>query len=121
MKYMDSLSVSSCTSKTMQVVVLQQVPMPLQGILMNCLKFNFIFIHQCNVKHLINSSSMHEYISEAHSGPFQTSNTELSANAKSFPTIFRKSFILGVCRVPDSIVGTIGYTVFNIQMEITPS
>ena len=61
---------------------------------------------------------MHEYISEAHSGPLQTSNAELSANAKSFPTNFRKSFILGVCRVADSIVGTIGYTVFNIQMEI---
>ena len=60
---------------------------------------------------------MHEYISEAHSGPLQTSKIKLSANAKNFPTVFPKSFILGVCRVADSVLGTIGYTVFNIQME----
>ena len=60
---------------------------------------------------------MHEYISQAHSGPLQTSKIKLSANAKNSPTVFPKSFILGVCRVDHSVLGTIGYTVFNIQME----
>ena len=53
---------------------------------------------------------MHEYISEAHSGPLQTFKIKLSANAKSSPTVFPKSFILGVCTVADSILGNIGYS-----------
>ena len=56
---------------------------------------------------------MHENISDAHSGLFQTSKIKLSANAKSSPVFF----ILGVCRVADSVLGTKGNTVFNIDME----
>ena len=82
------LQITSCTSKTMQVIVLRQVSMPLQGILIDCLKIKCIFIHQWNVKHLINYPSIHENISDAHSGPFQTSKIKLSANTKSSPTVF---------------------------------
>ena len=57
---------------------------------------------------------MHEFISDAHLGYLQTSNIKLSANAKISPTVFPKSFILGVCRVADSVLST---NVFKIQME----
>ena len=60
---------------------------------------------------------MHEYISDAHSRPLQTSKIKLLANAESSPTVFPKSFILGVCRIADFVLGKKGYTVFNIQME----
>ena len=66
---------------------------------------------------MINYSFMHEYMSDAHSGPLQASSIKLSANAKSAPSVFPKSFILGAYRVADSALGTKGYTVFNIQME----
>ena len=62
-------------------------------------------------------SFMHEYISDAHSGPLQTSKIKLSANAKSSPSVFPKSFILGAYRVADFALGTKGYRVFNIQRE----
>ena len=63
---------------------------------------------------------MHEYISETHSELLQTSKIKLSANVKSYLIVFAKSFILGVCRVADSILGTTGYTLLNIQMERIP-
>ena len=63
---------------------------------------------------------MHEYISERHSEPLQTSKIKLSANVKSCPIVFAKSFILGVCRVADSVLGTTGNTLLNIQMERIP-
>ena len=63
---------------------------------------------------------MHEYISETHSELLQTSKIKLSANVKSYLIVFVKSFILGVCRVADSVLGTTGCTLLNIQMERIP-
>ena len=47
---------------------------------------------------------MHEYISEAHSGPLQTPKIKLSANAKSSPTVFPKSFMFVELLIPSYVL-----------------